>query len=98
MSVNSKTIDKVKVLDDLDETLTNSSKIAATLGDELLVYLIDMAVLNVRKTAIHLDDGPEHRLPKLPHKPVANFEVARSHLSSLSSGMRSMAELRSSVA
>jgi hypothetical protein len=93
----STTIEKAKLLDDLDETLTNSSKIAATFGDEFLVYLIGMAVLHARKAAIHLDDGPEHRLSELPHKRVANFEVARSHLSSLSSGIRSMSAFHSSV-
>ncbi len=44
------------VLDELDEALTNSSKVAAALDDELLVYLIDMAVLHVRKKAIHTED------------------------------------------
>ena len=37
------------VLDELAEALTNSSKVAASLGDEFLVYLINMAVLHVRK-------------------------------------------------
>ena len=34
------------VLDELDEALTYSSKVAASLGEEFLVYLIDMAVLH----------------------------------------------------
>ncbi len=53
------------VLDELDEALTNSSKIAATLGDELLVYLIDMAILRVRKSSVHLEDNSEYRVHTL---------------------------------
>ncbi len=94
---NRKVIDKAQVLDDLDETLTNSSKVAASLGDEFLVYLIDMAVLHVRKKAIHLEIGPEQPLRALPSEPIANFEFARRHLSSLASGIRSVAELQSSL-
>lgn len=51
------------MLDELDEALTNSSKVAATLNDELLVYLINMAILHVRKKAAHLGDVEEHRSP-----------------------------------
>jgi len=40
---------------------TNSSKVSATLGDELLVYLIDMAILYVRKKAVHLEDDAGQR-------------------------------------
>ena len=47
------------VFDKLDEALTNSSKVAATLDDKFLVYLINMAVLHVRKRAIHLEDNVE---------------------------------------
>ncbi len=97
MRTNSKTIDKPEVLDDLDETLTNGSKVAASLGDEFLVYLIDMAVLHVRKKAIHLEAEPEHRLQAQPSKPVADLEFARWYLSSLMSGIRSVAELQSGV-
>ena len=97
MRTNSKTIDKPEILDDLDETLTNGSKVAASLGDEFLVYLIDMAVLHVRTKAIHLEDESERRLQALPSKSVANFEFARWHLSSLMSGIRSVAELQSGV-
>ncbi len=97
MRAKSKKIDKAEVLDDLDETLTKSSIIAATLGDELLVYLIDMAVLHVRKKAIHLEDGPEHLPLDIHYRPVANFEFARWHLSSLASGVRSMSELQASI-
>jgi hypothetical protein len=50
------------VLDELDEALTNSSKVAAALGDKLLVYLIDMAVLQVRTRAIHLEDNAKYRV------------------------------------
>jgi hypothetical protein len=50
------------VLDDLDEALTQSSKVAASLGDDFLVYMIDMAVLHVRKKAIHVNDNVDHRL------------------------------------
>ena len=96
MRANRKVIDKAEVLDGLDETLTNSSKVAASLGDEFLVYLIDMAVLHVRKKAIHLEVEPEHRLQALPSKPVADLEFARWYLSSLMSGIRSVAELQSS--
>ena len=52
-------------LDKLDEVLTNSSKLAASLGYAFLVYLIDMAVLHVRKKAIHLEANVEHRLQKM---------------------------------
>ena len=97
MRANRKVIDKAEVLDDLDETLTNSSKVAASLGDEFLVYLIDMAVLHVRKKAIHLEAEPEHPLQALPSKPVADLEFARRYLSSLTSGIRSVAELQSSL-
>ena len=83
MRVKSKKIDKAGILDDLDEALTNSSKVAATFGDELLVYLIDMAVLHVTKKAIHLNDRTDHRLQNVPSTTVVNFEFARSHLSSL---------------
>jgi hypothetical protein len=50
------------VLDELDEALTNSSKVAATLDDEFLVYLIDMAVLHVRKKAARAIDQSNRRL------------------------------------
>lgn len=50
-----------ETLDDLDEALTQSSKVAASIGDEFLVYMIDMAVLHVRKKAIHINDTIEHR-------------------------------------
>jgi hypothetical protein len=87
-----------EVIDDLDESLTNSSKVAATLGDEFLVYMIDMAVLHVRKKAIHLADEPKHRKPEFARKNVVDFETARSHLSSLTSGIRSISTLQPSVA
>jgi hypothetical protein len=48
-------------LDDLDEALTQSSKVAASLGDDFLVYMIDMAVLHVRTKALHIDDASEYR-------------------------------------
>ncbi len=47
------------VLDELDEVLTNSSNVAAALSDELMIYLIDMAVLHVRKKAVHTEDVPK---------------------------------------
>lgn len=53
------------VLEELDEALTNSSKVAAAFGDELLVYLIDMAILHVRKIAVHTEDDRQ-RLPEGP--------------------------------
>ena len=43
------------LLDELDENLTNNSKVAASLGDEFLVYLLDMAILQVRKSAARLE-------------------------------------------
>lgn len=46
------------VFEKLDEVLTNSSKVAAIVGDDLLVYFINMAVLHVRRKAAHLDGGP----------------------------------------
>ena len=45
------------VFDELDETMTNSSKVAAALGDERLVYLIDVALIHLRKEAIHTEDA-----------------------------------------
>ena len=66
------------VLDELDEALTNSSKVAATLGEEFLVYLIDMAVLHVRKKAVHLEDNDEHRLRKASFTYNAKSEYAQS--------------------
>ena len=45
------------VFDKLDEALTNSSKVASTLDDKFLVYLINMAVLYIRKKAVHLEDN-----------------------------------------
>ncbi len=56
MSTKSKERKKAQVLDDLDETLTESSRIAAAMGDDFLVYLIDMAVLCVRRKALGLED------------------------------------------
>ena len=53
------------VFDKLDEALTNSSKVAATLDDEFLTYLINMAVLHVRKKAAHLEDGIDKRPQRL---------------------------------
>lgn len=38
------------VLGELDRALTDSIKVVATLGDEFLVYLIEMALFHVRKT------------------------------------------------
>ena len=73
--VKSKKIDKAGILDDLDEALTNSSKVAATFGDELLVYLIDMAVLHVRKKAIHLNDRTDHRLQDVPYNARSQFRI-----------------------
>ncbi len=64
------------VFDELDEGLTNSSKVAASLGDEFLVYLIDMAVLHVRKKAIHLEDNAERRLQNASHTQDAMSECA----------------------
>ncbi len=66
------------VLDELDEALTNSSKVAAALGDEFLVYLIDMAVLHVRKRAVHLEDNDENRLRKASFTRNAKSKYARS--------------------
>ncbi len=57
------------VLDDLDETLTQSSKVAASMGDAFLVYVLDMAILHVRKKAIHANDDTERpaRRPSSRH-------------------------------
>jgi hypothetical protein len=66
------------VLDELDETLTNSSKMAGNLGDEFLVYIIDMAVLQVRKKAIHLEDNDEHQFGKAFSTYNTKSEYARS--------------------
>ncbi len=98
MRVNSKKIDKAGVLDDLDEALTNSSKVAATFGDEFFVYLIDIALLHVRKKTIHLNDTTDHRLQDVPSTTVVNFEFARSHLSSVAHGIWSMSAIQSSAA
>ena len=53
------------VLDELDEALANSRKIAAAINDELLVYLIDMALLEVRKKAVHLESEADYRVHTL---------------------------------
>ena len=53
------------VLDELDEALTKSSGVAAALGDEFLVYLIDMAILHVRKKAVHTEDRLAKRLRRV---------------------------------
>ena len=66
------------VLDELDEVLTNSSKVAANLDDEFLVYLLDMAVLHVRKKAVHLEDNHERWLSKASFAHNAKSERARS--------------------
>lgn len=54
------------VLDELDEALTKSSGVAAAIGDGFLVYLIDMAILHVRKRAVHTEDGGPKRLRAVP--------------------------------
>ena len=41
------------VIDEVIEALTNSSKIAASFGDRLLSYLIDMAVFHANKIKIN---------------------------------------------
>ncbi len=66
------------VLDELDEALTNSSKVAATLGDEFLVYLIDMAILHVRTKAVHLEYNVPHRRRNVSYTHNAKSEYARS--------------------
>ncbi len=66
------------VLDELDEALTYSSRVAASLGEEFLVYLIDMAVLHVRKKAVHLEYNEEHRLRKASFTHNAKSEYAQS--------------------
>jgi hypothetical protein len=45
------------ILAEIDITLTSSSKTAASIGDELLVYLIDMAILHVRTRAVNIAPG-----------------------------------------
>ena len=47
-----------KVLDEIDVRLTFSSKSAAAMGDVLLVYLLDMAILHVRKKAVRVIEPP----------------------------------------
>jgi hypothetical protein len=54
-------VNQSAVLDELDEALANSSKVAAALSDEFLVYLINMAVLHVRKKAVQVKDVEEDR-------------------------------------
>lgn len=68
------------VLDDLDETLTQSSKVAASLGDEFLVYVLDMAILHVRKQAIHVNDNVERSPRRSPVRRVTSSKRAsRKH-------------------
>lgn len=43
------------LIDELDEDITNSSKLATSINDEFLVYLIDIAVLRVRKIATGIE-------------------------------------------
>lgn len=68
----------VIVLDELDEALTNSSKVAAALGDEFPVYLIDMAVLHVRKKAVPPEDRDERQVRKASFTNNAESRTARS--------------------
>ena len=48
-----------ELLDDIDVKLTGSSKSAASVGDDMLVYLLDMAILHVRKKAVQILGVPE---------------------------------------
>lgn len=53
-----------KLLDEIDIKLTSSSRAAAEIGDELLVYLLDMAILHVRKKAVRVAEAPKVNLVK----------------------------------
>lgn len=44
-----------ETLECLDIDITDCSKIAAGIGDEFLVYLLDMAILHVRRRAVRID-------------------------------------------
>jgi len=47
-----------EVLDEIDIRLTFSSKAAASMGDDLLMYVLDMAILHVRKKAVKTTEPP----------------------------------------
>ena len=78
MLIGKNTLYKPKALDELDEVLTNSSKLAALMGDEFLVYLIDMAVLHVRKEAISVERNAEYQIRKSVPTQVAKSACVRS--------------------
>jgi hypothetical protein len=44
------------ILDSLDETLTESSKVAAAINDDFLVRMLDMLIYHVRIKAVNLPD------------------------------------------
>jgi hypothetical protein len=74
--------DLAVVLDDLDEGLTNSSKVAATLHDDFLVYLIDIAIIHVRRTAVGIFDNPKRvstRGAERHHAAVSEFMETQIH-------------------
>jgi len=49
------------VIDEVIEALTNSSKIAASFGDRLLSYLIEMAVFHANRIKINGKLIPKER-------------------------------------
>jgi hypothetical protein len=64
------------VLECLDIDITDCSKIAASIRDEFLVYLLDMAILHVRRRAVGIEDQPKdssarREPPLLVHTPIA---------------------------
>jgi hypothetical protein len=65
-----------ETLECLDVDITDCSKIAASIGDEFLVYLLDMAILHVRRRAVGIEDQPKDasaqwEQPLLVRSPVA---------------------------
>lgn len=62
-----------ETLECLDIEITDCSKIAASIGDEFLVYLLDMAILHVRRRAVGIEDKPKDtsaRRGQALHAPV----------------------------
>ncbi len=59
-------MNKSDALDRLHVVLTYSHEVAVSLGDALLVYLVDMALCHVRKTAINLEKDDDNTCQEVP--------------------------------
>ena len=66
MPIISNNVTNIQIVNTPNKILTTGSKMSATLGDDALVYLIKIAVLQVRQIPIHLEDNAEHGLYIMP--------------------------------